>query len=317
MPENENKKMYSKKTNHIEDIMNCSVGILIHNEAGNIGRLLQALLNQKLDLVKIAEIIVISSASTDGSDDIVREYAGKETRIRLITEPERRGKSVAINTFLAAAKEDILLISSGDVIPDEDAVEKMIFPFRDKRIGMTGGRPVPINSPNSFIGYWVNLQWNLHHRIALRSPKLGEMVAFRRVMDSIPADSAVDEASIEALVSRQNLKLLYVPAAIIHNKGPESIREFIVQRRRIAAGHLWLKQKDAYQVSTNNPGLLLTVLWEEAMNRPLKIPYILVICFLEVYSRYLGWYDLKIRKKNPFKWTMINSTKRVKEGSEK
>jgi cellulose synthase/poly-beta-1,6-N-acetylglucosamine synthase-like glycosyltransferase len=305
--------MDSKITQRVNKRLKCSIGILIHNEAGNIGKLLEALLNQKLKQVKIVEIIVVSSASTDGSDDIVKEYAEKEPLIKLITEPERRGKSAAINTFLAEAKEEIVLISSGDVIPEYDTIEKLIFPFRDKKVGMTGGRPVPINSPDSFVGYWVNLQWNLHHRIALRSPKLGEMVAFRKIMDSIPADSAVDEASIEALVTGQNLKLLYIPAAIIHNKGPESVREFIVQRRRIAAGHLWLKQKNSYRVSTNQPGLLLTVLWEEVRNKPVKIPYLLVICLLEVYSRYLGWFDLKIRKKNPFKWTMIGSTKQVNQ----
>jgi len=294
--------------------ISCSIGILIHNEAGNIGKLLAALLDQKLTITEIREIIVVSSASTDESDNIVREYEKRDKRIKLLTEPERRGKSAAINTFLEKAKEEIVVISSGDVLPAEETIEKMLIPFADNSIGMTGSHPVPVNKPDSFVGYWVNLQWKLHHLIALRSPKLGEMVAFRKVMKSIPQDSAVDEASIEAIIKEHDLNLIYVPEAIVYNKGPENIPEFIKQRRRIAAGHLWLQKRDSYRVSTNNPRLLLSVLGEEIRKEPLKIPAIAMICLLETWSRFLGWYDLTVLKKNPFKWDIIASTKQVDQG---
>ncbi|MBW6515127.1 MAG: glycosyltransferase [Candidatus Cloacimonetes bacterium] len=291
--------------------LRCSIGILIHNEAENIGKLLKALLNQKLEKVEIAEIIVISSDSTDGSDDIVKRYSGINPIVKLITEKERRGKSAAINTFLKEAKEDLILISSGDVIPEEITIEKMIEPFIDSSIGMTGAHPIPVNKTDSFVGYWVHLQWQLHHLIALQSPKLGEMVAFRNIMTSIPEDSAVDEASIEAIITENGFKLFYVPEAIVYNKGPESIMDFIKQRRRIAAGHLWLKRRNSYHVSTNQPQLLLSVLWDEIKRNPWKLHFVILIVILEIWSRFLGWYDLTILKKNPFKWDIINSTKKV------
>lgn len=307
-------KLFDKVIGKIRsDQLSCSIGILIHNEASNIGKLLTALLNQKLETVSVKEIIVVSSASTDGSDDIVRDFEKQDSRIKLITEPERRGKSAAINTFLKHAQADITLISSGDVLPSAETVERMIKPFFDPETGMTGAHPVPVNEPDSFVGYWVNLQWELHHRIALKSPKLGEMVAFRKIMDSIPEKSAVDEASIEAIIAANSLKLLYIPEAIVYNKGPETVSDFIKQRRRIAAGHLWLKKTDSYQVSTNNPRLLMSVLLFEIKKKPRKILYISFICFLELYSRFLGWYDLTVLKKNPFKWEIIDSTKSVEK----
>ncbi len=293
--------------------LTCSTGILIHNEAGNIGKLLDALIKQKLAKVIIREIIVVSSASTDGSDEIVREYANKDKRIRLVTEPERRGKSAAINTFLKEAAEDLVLISSGDVLPAEETVERMIEPFFREDIGMTGSHPVPVNKTDNFVGYWVNLQWELHHQIALKSPKLGEMIAFRKIMKHIPEKSAVDEASIEAMITERGLRLYYVPGAIVYNKGPETLGEFIKQRRRIAAGHLWLQRRDSYRVSTSNPRLLLSVLSKELKKKPGKVFYISMICLLELWSRFLGWYDLTVLKKNPFKWDQINSTKQVEQ----
>jgi len=36
---------------------------------------------------------------------------------------------------------------------------------------------------------------------------------------------------------------------------------------------------------------------------------IIVTIFLEVLGRFLGWYDFKILKKNPYKWEIASSTK--------
>ena len=289
----------------------CSIGILIHNEAANIANLLSAFQGQHLENVSVSEIIVVSSASTDGSDQIVEEYSKKCQSVRLIREEERRGKSAAINIFLQAASENIVIISSGDIIPESSTVEMMINPFRDNTIGMTGCHPLPTNKTDSLTGKIVNFQWRLHHKVALQAPKLGEMVAFRKIMISIPEDSAVDEASIEAAIVSQGLSLCYIPEAIVLNHGPESITGFVQQRRRIAAGHLWLKKKEQYRVSTNNPKLLLRIILTEIIRKPLSTHIVLITFFLEFSARILGWYDLVIKKSNPFKWDVIPSTKRI------
>ncbi|MBN1327203.1 MAG: glycosyltransferase, partial [Candidatus Cloacimonetes bacterium] len=234
-----------------------SIGIIVHNEAANIAKLLNALKNQNLNRVVIREIIIVSSASTDATDEIVEEFSKQDKRITLIREKERRGKSAAINLFLKAANSEILIIESGDTIPAVDTVEKLIIPFFEQSIGMTGGRPVPENSPDNFIGYSVNLLWNLHHKMALINPKLGEMVAFRRLFENLPEQSAVDEASIEALIRSAGLKLKYIGDALVYNKGPENLRDFIKQRKRIAAGHLWLKDVQNYSVASQDKKLLI------------------------------------------------------------
>jgi cellulose synthase/poly-beta-1,6-N-acetylglucosamine synthase-like glycosyltransferase len=294
-----------------KDKLHCSIGVIVYNEADNISKLLDALLNQKLEKTAIDEIIVVSSACTDGTDDIVRKYCDNHPQIKLITEPERKGKSSAINKFIANAKSEILIIESGDTIPAEDTVEKFVIPFFDEKIGMTGGRPLPENNPRTFIGYSVNLLWNLHHKMALISPKLGEMVAFRKIFDKIPEKSAVDEASIEAIIKAAGLRLKYIPEAIIHNKGPENLKDFIKQRRRIAAGHLWLKETENYEVTSQNPKILIQLAFEEIKDNPSKLFFLIGTVILEIYSRILGWYDLKIKKKNPFKWEIAKSTKKL------
>ncbi len=295
----------------MENKLLCSVGVIVYNEAANIGKLLNALLEQKADNVTIQEIIVVSSACTDGTDDIVRGFESEYDKIKLITEAERGGKSSAINKFIKASTSDLLIIESGDTIPAVDTVEKMILPFLDKKIGMTGGRPTPENDPRTFIGYSVNLLWNLHHEMALISPKLGEVVAFRKIFDAIPPESAVDEASIEAIMKEHDLDLKYIPDAIVHNKGPENLSDFIKQRRRIETGHLWLMENSDYSVSSQNKGLLLDLALKELKKDKEKIFFLFGTAIVEMYSRFLGWYDYKVRKKNPFKWDIASSTKNL------
>lgn len=292
--------------------LSCSIGVFAHNEAGNIGNLLKAILSQKTAVASISEIIVVSSASTDGTDDIVREIASDNPQVKLITQARREGKSAAINLFLAQASQAIAIIISGDVIPADSTIEKLISAFRDSKVGACGGRPMPVNTHDSFIGYAVHLLWRMHHRMALISPKLGEMIAFRRVMDSIPSDSAVDEASIEAIIRSHGLQLKYIPDAIIHNKGPENVADFIKQRRRIQNGHLWLRDKQDYKVVSQDKGTLLKIMVQELAEAPLDAIKILGVMLLEGYCRALGSWDYRIKKKNPFTWEIARSTKNLK-----
>lgn len=293
--------------------LSCSIGVFAHNEAANILHLLEALEKSKLSKVQIQEVIVVSSASTDGTDALVREYAQTHSRIRLLTQAKREGKSSAINLFMQEAISDILVIISGDVIPAIDTIELMVGAFANPQIGATGGRPIPINNDGSFMAYAVQLLWRLHHRMAMISPKLGEMIAFRKVMQGIPRESAVDEASIESIIRAQGLQLLYIPEALIHNKGPENIKDFVKQRRRIQNGHLWLKQNQHYQVISQDSSVLLKILLQELSSRPQDLLKLSLVMMLETYCRILGWWDYRVKKKVPFVWEIAQSTKQVKD----
>jgi biofilm PGA synthesis N-glycosyltransferase PgaC len=294
-----------------EQKLACSIGVIAYNEAGNIIRLLTALCEQKLSKAEIAEIIVVSSANTDGMDALVTDFAQTHPRVSLISEPKRSGKSSAINIFLSKAKSEICIIESGDTVPAPDTIEKLVIPFSNRHIGATGGRPTPVNDEKTLMGYSVHLLWRLHHRMALIHPKLGEMIAFRRVFDAIPKDSAVDEASIEALVREKGLKLIYVGDAIIYNKGPENFTDFVKQRRRIQNGHLWLMNKQNYKVASQDNSILLTIFKQEVAERPQQVIKLALVILMEFYCRLLGTYDYRIKNKNPFAWDISASTKNL------
>lgn len=290
--------------------MKCSLGIFAYNEEKNIGNLLEAIINQQLKHVEIEEIFIIADGCTDRTVSIAQNYAQKEKRIKILTSKERKGKAEAVNVFLKEAKNEILIMESADTLPERNTVENLVLPFLNPKIGMTGVRVVPADNPQTFMGFAVHLLWDIHHQISLKNPKMGEMVAFRKILDKIPP-VAVDEAYIEFAIKKQGYEVVYVPQAIVYNKGVENIRDFFCQRRRIYSGHLHLKKEFSYRVSTlSGFNVLLLIL----KNFKFDFRYLFFtpcVIFLEILARFLGWWDCRITKKNHIIWDVSETAKTV------
>jgi poly-beta-1,6-N-acetyl-D-glucosamine synthase len=289
-----------------------SIGVFAFNEERNCRQLLEALLNQDCRQVQILEVVVVSSASTDRTDEIVQMFAEFNPILRLIREPVRRGKSAAINTYLAAKHPhaDVCVIASADIVPDSRAVERLSLALLDPQVGVAGGRPMPVNKADRFLGFVVQLQWNLHHLISLKRPKCGEMIAFRSdLAESIPTESPVDEASLEALAAKKHLHLKYVPKATFANRGPETLSDFIAQRRRIASGHWWLQRTGGYEVATKSSLSIMKTLFRNPPSRPIEWVWTLGAICLEAWCRLLGLVDFYRRPQVHQTWQMVQSTK--------
>ena len=291
----------------------CSMGIMAYNEEANIGRTLEAVVSQRTAKVALAEIIVVASGCTDRTESIVRDWASRDQRIRLMVQPRREGKCSAINQFLPQAREKIVVLCGGDLLPESDTLEEMLAPFVDPAVGMTAGRPVPVNAPGTFMGFAAHLLWDLHHQINLRSFKAGEMIAFRKIFERIPYQASVDEANIEPLIRGQGYEARYVPTAVVHNKGPLTVRDFLRQRRRVFAGHLAVRHTLGYSVSTMSGGRILRVLLPNLDWRPRPFLWTWAVAALEVYGRFLGRRDYEKRRDHSV-WEIATTTKDLMAG---
>ncbi len=293
-------------------MLQCSLGITAYNEEANIGKLLQRIRDQQLQQVAITEIVVVASGCTDGTERVVQTFAAQDDRIRLLVQEKREGKASAMNLFIREAQEDLLILCSADLLPALDAVEQLMLPFTDPEVGMTGCHPAPVNDPATFMGFAVHLLWRLHHALNMAgSFKGGEMVGFRRLFTRIPYHTAVDEASIEPIVRGQGYRVQYCPDAIVTNKGPETVADFLRQRRRIYAGHLDLQTCVGYQVSTMSGGKMIGLLLRNMEWRPRPFLWTWAVVGLEVYGRLLGRYDYKTGAKNHTIWEIATTTKEI------
>ncbi|MFB0537425.1 MAG: glycosyltransferase family 2 protein [Anaerolineae bacterium] len=296
---------------HSDEKIKCSLGITAYNEEANIGQLLQAMLDQRVYSVEIREIIVVASGCEDRTADIVQKYMSKDPRIKLIIQECREGKTSAVNLFLQQAKEDICVLESGDTLPGQDSIEKMVRMFEDPQVGMTGAHKVPVNAPQQIIGYLSHLRLKLEHQLCLEIPRTGELIAFRKVFDHIPRDVAMDEAFVEALIIKRGMQVCYAPDAVVFNMGPETLSDFVRQRRRNFAGHLYLKDKYGYKVSSLENSRVLRIALEEAWGAIRLIYMLVALAGIEAFSRLLGAYDYHVKGEKHVVWDMAWTTKQV------
>ena len=283
---------------------------MAHNEGANIGRLLGAMVSQRLARVVLTEIIVVASGCTDGTEAIVQEWAARDPRIRLVVQLRREGKASAVNEFLSQAREKIVVLCSADLLPGVDTIEQVVAPFADPEIGMTTCRPIPINDPDKFMGFAAHLLWGIHHQINLKGFKAGELIAFRKIFERIPYHTAVDEASVEPVIRGQGYGVRYVGTAFVQNKGPETVKDFLRQRRRIYAGHLAIRDAVGYTVSTMSGLKILGLVLRNLDWRPRPFCWTWAVASLEVYGRFLGRRDYKKRRDHSI-WEIAMTTKEL------
>jgi len=277
-----------------------------------INKVLRLLLKQPLPKNwKLDKIFVVAC----GYEDFVFL---KNKKIHVIREEQRMGKAYALNLALRKIKSDskidVVVIHNADVFPKRNMLKYLLSIFEDSSVGMSCVRPVSLDTTENFMGFLNNIVWDLHHLVSLESTKVGEAFAFRNVIKKIPKRLAADEAYIESEIRKRGYKITYVSNALVLNRGPQNILDFINQRKRIFTGHSHVKNKYGYEVSTMNIIRIIKAIIKYFKINSIKSPKQLVWLFcaiiLEVSARSLGTIDFYIFKKVPYVWKMVKTSGR-------
>ncbi len=104
-----------------------SVIVPVYNEQPTFQELIEQLLAKTLDGVEI-EVIIVESNSTDGSRESVLRYKN-HPRVKIILEPEPKGKGHAVRAGLAAAQGTLVLFQDADLEYDINDYDALIAPL--------------------------------------------------------------------------------------------------------------------------------------------------------------------------------------------
>src|SRR5213083_3683571 len=139
-----------------------SIVLPVYNEAGVIAGTLERLL--ALDYPNaLRQILVVSDASTDGTDEIVSRFAGRG--VDLLRLPRRQGKTAAENAARRHLTGEIIINTDASVRIDPAAVKPLVAAFGDPSVGVASARDVSvthledraISGEGTYVGYemWI------------------------------------------------------------------------------------------------------------------------------------------------------------------
>lgn len=288
---------------------NVSVIIPVHNEIKNIGSLIEQLSQQ---LFKGDEIIVISSGSHDGTDEIIESIIkNANDSVKLIKQKNREGKVSALKQGLNLAKNKTLILIDGDI--------RISKTFRNsiKQLSTdacyTGKISVEIISSNfinrvSYVSTaaWNNLRSLLNNTGKFLYPSGYCMVIPRRYLQYAltRVDNAVvnDDANIAIELFKKKVLFNYISETNVFVKFPQKWNDFLIQKIRTRLGR---QQKKSIQYS------MIEKYWRQQVVLFLNTKYALAVIILlavDFICRIIAKIKL-LSGKNHHIWIMIKSSK--------
>lgn len=118
-----------------------SISLPAYNEEAQIRGAVESLLALDYPAHR-KQVLVVSDASTDRTDDIVMEFAGRG--VELLRMPTRGGKTAGENAAAARLTGDIVINTDASIRIHPDALRPLVARFSDPTVGVASGRDVSV-----------------------------------------------------------------------------------------------------------------------------------------------------------------------------
>jgi dolichyl-phosphate beta-glucosyltransferase len=116
-----------------------SIIVPAYNEAQRLGESLAKMLDYIRQSNWSAEIIVVNDGSTDNTADVVGEFARRSPIVRLIENPENRGKGYSVRNGIMNASGQVLLFTDADLSSPIEEAPKLFAPIESGRADVAIG----------------------------------------------------------------------------------------------------------------------------------------------------------------------------------
>jgi cellulose synthase/poly-beta-1,6-N-acetylglucosamine synthase-like glycosyltransferase len=231
-----------------------SITIPAYNEVRSIADTLEAVLDSEYP-VERRQIVVISDASSDGTDEIVARFASRG--VDLVRQPRRMGKTAAENAAREVVRGQIVLNTDASVRIDRQSVKRLVRAFQDPTVGVASSRDVSVArvdvasnaGESAYVGYemWVRA---LETRVSGIVGASGSLFAIRSDLHGEFLPEALSRDFAAALVAR------------LHGYRAVSVTEAICFVPRGAS----LRQEYRRKVRTMTRGLATLVHFRKLLN---------------------------------------------------
>ncbi|MER3468441.1 MAG: glycosyl transferase [Thermoflexus sp.] len=239
------------------------------------------------------EIIVVDSASSDRTVELARSWGREhpDAKLRILEEPERRGKTSALNTALQHANGEVVVLADADSFWEKNALKEAVKYFAEPKVGAVTCLKMPIQRGEAKRQTLAveSTYRSFYNKVRVAESKIhstpifhGELAAFRKrtllKIGGFKQGIGADDSHAATLIALENYRAIMAPEIIAYELTPRSLKSYIAWKARRAI-HLvqsfWLTVKEIRRAPIGFRRILLTEAFLHLVN-----PWLLLVASL-------------------------------------
>jgi cellulose synthase/poly-beta-1,6-N-acetylglucosamine synthase-like glycosyltransferase len=219
--------------------------------AYNEGALLSTKLRNSLELdypQDRLEVVFVTDGSTDGSEQLLRRSGVPDhCRLRILHEPERRGKLAAVERVMPSVTTPVTVFSDANALLNAAALRNLVKHYADPLVGAVAGeKRVRFAESAGAEGVGEGIYWRYESTLKRLDAALysvvgaaGELFSIRTALyESAPPDTLIEDFYLSLRIAARGWRVAYAPDAYAVEGHSASLREEFKRKVRIAAGGL-------------------------------------------------------------------------------
>ena len=270
-----------------------SLVIAMHNESKNVQAKIQNCFELDYPADKL-QVIVSLDAPTDGTDILVRDYAGVDS----VHCPVRRGKAATLNSGLAIARGEIVMFGDAEQRLERSAVRELVANFADESVGAVSGELILLDGSAREATDGVGLYWRYEKKLRAMESDIhsvpgatGAIYAIRReLFVPLHPETILDDVVVPMRIVLGGKRAIFDPSARAYGFVTQSPDMEYEKKKRTLTGN--------YQLFAEMPGLLVpwhnpifVQLVSHKVGR-LIVPYCLAVLFISNLLLHDGLYRI-------------------------
>lgn len=185
-------------------------------------------------------VLVVSDASTDSTDELVAEIAEQTSSVALLAIAERRGKTAGLNRALEQVDTDLVVFTDANAMFERDALQQLIGPFADPTVGYVVGAQKYTAEDGQSAGDNEGLYWRFELGLKKSESDFysvvggdGAIYAIRRELFTPLADEDINDFVNPLQIILKGFRGLFRPEAIAFEDPANSFEKEFNRKRRI------------------------------------------------------------------------------------
>jgi cellulose synthase/poly-beta-1,6-N-acetylglucosamine synthase-like glycosyltransferase len=236
-----------------------SVVMVVRNESARLQRKLQNLLELEYPTADW-RIIVVSDGSTDGTDEILKQYAsGPHFRVQLNSSAQ--GKAAGLNAAMELTRADLLVFTDARQIVEPRALSLLSENFADPAVGCASGELMLGDRQAGESSQGVGLYWRIEKKIREMESDSGSVAgatgafyaARREAVTAIPVETILDDVFIPMSILQRGLRVVFDPRARAWDVADQGANREFARKVRTLTGNYQLLQLMPSILGRHNP----------------------------------------------------------------